>query len=166
MRAMFRRLAELPPLPVTPPGLQPLLEGNEPLLGEFLDLDDHALEQAIKAYAEADDPVLAELAQRLRYRRLFKTARLPAEVDTEEAARRLDEVLRAHDVRPSYLGSVDKVEIAAYTAEDEMMVLTGGKLRKLLDVSPVLHGLASETFVHYRAIFPPEVRDAVRKAFA
>ena len=145
--------------------MQPLLAGEEPTLGQFLDLDDHALEQAIKAYSEAEDPVLSELAQRLRFRRLFKTRRLPPDLPKDEAVQTLDEILREHGVGPSYLGSIDRVEIAAYTGEDEMMVLTGGRLRKLLDVSPVLHGLASEVFVHYRAIFPPSVRDAVRKAF-
>jgi hypothetical protein len=164
MRAMFRRLVELPPQPGTPPGLQALLEGDAPTLGQFLDLDDHALEQAIKAYGDSDDALLSELARRLRYRRLFKTMRLPHELPVEEAQRRLDRVLAANGVRPAYLGSIDRVEIDAYTEEEGLMVITGGQLRRLLDVSPVLHGLSAERFVHYRAIFPPEVRDAVRTA--
>jgi hypothetical protein len=165
MRAMFRRLVELPPQPGTPAGLHALLHGHAPTLGEFLDLDDHALEQAIKAYCDSDDPLLSELAQRLRYRRLFKTLRLPHALSVEDARRRLDGVFAREGVRPSYLGSIDRVEIDAYTEEEELMVLTGGQLRRLLDVSPVLHGLSAERFVHYRAIFPPEVRDAVRTAF-
>jgi HD superfamily phosphohydrolase len=164
MRAMFLRLVELPPQPGTPPGLQALLEGDAPTLGQFLDLDDHALEQAIKAYGDSDDALLSELARRLRYRRLFKTMRLPHELPVEEARRRLDRVLAANGVRPAYLGSIDRVEIDAYTEEEGLMVITGGQLRRLLDVSPVLHGLSAERFVHYRAIFPPEVRDAVRTA--
>lgn len=130
-----------------------------------LDLDDHALEQAIKAYGSSDDAVLSELAQRLRYRRLFKTMRLPHDLPPDEARRRLDRVLTKHGMHPSYLGSIDRVEIDAYTEEEGLMVITGGQLRRLLDVSPVLHGLSAERFVHYRAIFPPEIRDEMRAAF-
>jgi len=45
-------------------------------------------------------------------------------------------------------------------------VHTGGRLQRLLDVSPVLRGLSNETFVHYRVLFPPELREVVRDAFA
>ena len=166
MRALFCRLAELGPQPGTPPGMQKLLQNETPSMGEFLDLDDHAFETALKRYSEGSDQILAELAQRLRYRRLFKTMRLRLDVLPELARERLAEVLAQHHDGPDYVASVDRVEIAAYIEDDRMMVHTGGRLQRLLDVSPVLHGLSNETFVHYRLVFPPELRDTVRTAFA
>lgn len=166
MRALFRRLSELGPQPGTPAGMAKLLAGEEPSLGEFLDLDDHAFETALKHYSESDDAVLADLAQRMRYRRLFKTLRLHADVPVEDAMARLREVLDAHHDGPDYLAAVDRVEVAAYYEDSRMMAYTGDRLQRLLDVSPVLRGLSNETFILYRVIFPPVLRDAVRDAFA
>jgi uncharacterized protein len=143
-----------------------LMRGEQPTMGEFLDLDDHAFESALKVYCNSSDEILAELAQRLRYRRLFKTLRLRHDVPVPKAMARLREVLDAHHDGPDYLASVDRVEIAAYYEDSRMMALTGGRLQRLLDVSPVLRGLSNETFVHYRLIFPPELREPVRAAFA
>ncbi len=166
MRALFRRLDELGPQPGTPPGMATLLRGEQPTMGEFLDLDDHGFETALKLYCESSDEVLAGLAQRLRYRRLFKTLRLRHDVPVPQAMARLREVLDAHHDGPDYLASVDRVEIAAYYEDSRMMALTGGRLQRLLDVSPVLRGLSNETFVHYRLIFPPELREPILEAFA
>ncbi len=166
MRALFCRLAELGPQPGTPAGLQTLLDGGEPRVGEFLDLDDHALETALKRYGESSDAILSELAQRLRNRRLFKTMRIRPDVLPEQAQERLASVLARHHDGPGYVAWVDRVEIAAYIEDDRMMVHTGGRLQRLLDVSPVLHGLSNETFVHYRLVFPPELREPIRAAFA
>jgi HD superfamily phosphohydrolase len=165
MRALFRRLGELDPQPGTPAGMATLLRGDTPTMGEFLDLDDHAFETALKHYCESDDAVLAELAQRLRYRRLFKTLRLRHDVPVPRAMARLWEVLEQHHDGPDYLASVDRVEVAAYYEDARMMAFTGGRLQRLLDVSPVLHGLSNETFIHYRVIFPPELREPIRTAF-
>ncbi|MCR9164661.1 MAG: HD domain-containing protein [Nannocystaceae bacterium] len=165
MRALFRRLDELGPQPGTPAGMAKLLVGQEPTMGEFLDLDDHAFEQALKAYCTSTDPILAELAGRMRYRRLFKTLRLRHDVPVARAMARLREVLDTHHDGPDYLAAVDRVEVAAYYEDSRMMAYTGGRLQRLLDVSPVLHGLSNETFVHYRLIFPPELRAVIKEAF-
>ncbi len=166
MRALFRRLTELEPQPGTPAGMAKLLRGEEPTLGEFLDLDDHAFETALKTYCASEDAVLRDLAERLRYRRLFKTLRLRHDVPVPRAMARLREVLDASHDGPDYFASVDRVEVAAYYEDDRMMVHTGGRLHRLLDVSPVLRGLSNETFVHYRLIFPPKLREPIREAFA
>ncbi len=166
MRALFRRLSDLGPQPGTPPGMAKLLMGDEPTMGEFLDLDDHAFEQAVKEYCKSSDPILAEIAGRLRYRKLFKTLRLRHDVPVARAMARLREVLDTHHDGPDYLAAVDRVEVAAYYEDARMMAYTGGRLQRLLDVSPVLHGLSNETFVHYRLIFPPSLRPVIKEAFA
>jgi uncharacterized protein len=167
MRALFRRLAELQAQPATPAALDALLRGAAVTNAQFLDLDDAALETAILGYASSSDPLLCSLASRLRSRRLFKTMRLRKDVPADEALARLHEVLRVAGAGPEYLGVIDRVEVDAYIEDETMMVIGGGgRLVRLLDASPVLHGLSQEAFVHYRAIFPPEVRERVWAAMA
>lgn len=167
MRALFRRLSELERQEATPAGLDALLRGEVVTDADFLELDDSALESAIRSYTKSADEILRTLSQRLRRRRLFKTMRLRKDVPQQEALGRLQGVLREAKIGPEYLGVVDRVEVDAYIEDEAMMVIGGGgRLVRLLDASPLLHGLSQETFVHYRAIFPPEVRDRVWTAMA
>ena len=166
MRALFRRLSEIDPLPCTPPGLEVMLRGGQPSLGQFLELDDHALETAFAGYAKAADPLVADLADRMRRRRLFKTLRLRPDVDPRAALQRLKAVLAEKGIDPLWLGTIDRVEIEPYGKNETLEVLIGGRLHRLLDASPVIHGLAQEAFVHHRAIFPPEAKVAVNRELA
>ncbi|MFO0635740.1 MAG: HD domain-containing protein [Nannocystaceae bacterium] len=165
LRSLFRRLAVLGPQLGTPAPLQALLSGERIDVRHYLDLDDHALEWGLRMWSDADDRVLAELATRLRERRLFKTLRLRKDVPVELVRDRLAQVLRtASPQRGADQGSIDRVEIDAYIEDETLMIRSGGRLERLLEASPVLRGLSRERFVHYRAIFPPEVRDAVVRA--
>jgi HD superfamily phosphohydrolase len=166
LRALFRRLGEIGPPEGTPPALAAMLRRADVDVGAYLELDDCGLEEALRRWCDAKDEVLRDLALRLRSRRLFKTLRIRGDVAVDEATARLDAVMRARNVSPSWLGWIDRVEIDAYAEDEALMVVSGGRLERLLDASPLLRGLSRETFVHYRAIFPPEVRADVRSAFA
>jgi HD superfamily phosphohydrolase len=166
LRGLIRRLVDIGPQRGTPPELEKMIRGQKVTAAEYLRLDDHVLEVALAHYADGDDAILTDLADRLRSRRLFKTLRLRPEVPTADAEARLDEVLRAEGLDPRYAGMIDRVEVAAYEEDDAMTVLSGSRERRLLDASEVLRGLSRETFVHYRAIFPPDVRRPVTEAFA
>ncbi len=166
MRALFRRLAELPPQPATPPPLQAVLDERELSLSDFLGLDDPLLESAIRGYARGKDPALRDLADRLRTRRLFKSFRLRPDVAAEEALARLQAVVRAHGIEPAYVGTIDRVEVEAYVEDEAVAVLLGDHAVPLLEASPMLRGLSHEAFVHYRALFPAEVREAAERALA
>ncbi|MCA9635746.1 MAG: HD domain-containing protein, partial [Myxococcales bacterium] len=164
LRALVRRLCELGPEPGTPPALARLLRGETLSVGEYLDMDDRTLETAIMAYCESGDPVLADLAGRLRHRRLFKSLRLRPEADSAAVQGRLDGVLAAAGIAPSYLGIVDRVEVDAYRDDAALVVISSsGRRERLIDASPVLRGLSRERFVQHRAIFPPEIRGEVRE---
>lgn len=165
LRGLFSRLAALGPVPGTPAPLACLLRGETITTSAYLDLDDHALESALRAWCDADDPILSSLACRLRNRRLFKTLRLRRGVSPDLANARLTDVLRDLGI-PEAHGTIDRVEIDAYIEDETLMVRSGNRLERLLEASPVLHGLSRETFVHYRAVFPPEARAAVRVALA
>lgn len=167
LRALVRRLCEVGPEPGTPPALARLLRGDPLTVADYLDLDDRALETAIFAYTESADPVLADLARRLRERRLFKSLRLHPEADSAAAQARLDAVLARAGVTPAYLGVVDRIEVDAYRDDEALSVISSsGRRVRLIDASPVLRGLSRERFVQHRAIFPPEVRGPVREALA
>lgn len=166
-RALFRRLRVLTPRPGTPSALEALLRGEQVSTGAFLQLDDAALQAAIRSYAEGDDPILRELATRQRDRRLFKSMRLHPDVPMPSAEARLHEVLREGGHDPEYAGGVDRVEIDAYIEDEALMVISSrGRLQRLLDASPVMHGLSRETFVHYRVLYPGELRDRVAAALS
>lgn len=166
LRAMFRRVVEVGAPPGTPSVLDAMIRGQAVSTGGYLELDDHALEVAIESWTRAGDDVLRGLAEQLRTRRLFKTMRLRADVAVDEARARLQDVMERQEVAPEYLGTIDRVELSAYHEDDGMMVLSGGRARRLLEASPLLHGLSRETFVHYRAIFPGRIRQAVVEALA
>lgn len=167
MTALFRRLSELGPQPGTPPALEALLRKQTISVATYGQLDDISLEQALNAYTQSKDQILAELAQRLRRRRLFKTLALHPQSSSEAAQRRLSEVLQKLAITPAYVGMIDRVEIKAYSEDQALGVLgRDGEIHDLLAASPLLRGVSHETFIHHRAIFPPEAELQVRKAMA
>ncbi len=167
VRGLFRRLLEIGPQPGTSPEMAKLLRGEQLTVRDYLRLDDRTLDYAIAIYTESADEVLRGLARRLYNRRLFKTMQLRPEVDSELAQARLDEALAAAGVRPAYLGAIDRVEVRAYSEDQGLMVLRGrGQIRRLVDVSPVMHGLSHEVYIHHRAVFPPEAGEQVGAALA
>jgi HD superfamily phosphohydrolase len=165
LRLLFRRLRELDPLPETPPTLERALRGEPLTVGEYLALDDHVLHAGLAGWASsAADPIVRELAESFRERRLYKTIALRAEASSEDAAARLREVARRHGHDPVYGGVIDRVEVAGYAEDDELVVLHDGRAQELLAASPLLHGLARERFVLHRAIVPPGLRVAAAAA--
>jgi len=166
-RAIFRRLTELVPPPNTPPALAATLRGDAVSTSDYLALDDPALDVALAQWADHDDAILRSLAGRLRDRRLLKTVVLRPDASSEQAHSRLMTILREAGMTPSYLVAVDRVEVDAYTDDDALVVLRGsGRVQHLLDASPLLRGLSRESFVHHRAVFPPELRSQVTAALA
>jgi HD superfamily phosphohydrolase len=161
--ALCRRLAELGPVPGTPPAFAAMLRGEEVSVADYLELDDSALDSALQNYAKSPDPVLADLASRIRERRLPKTMELREDADEIAARNRLHEILRTQGLDPNYLGVIDRVSVDAYLEDHALMVLdTDGSAMPLLEASPLLHGLSRERFVHHRALFPESARDQVR----
>ncbi|MCA9704308.1 MAG: HD domain-containing protein [Myxococcales bacterium] len=166
-RALFGRLRALGPQPGTPPALETLLRGEAVGTAAFLQLDDAALQEAIRRYAQSSDPVLRTLAVRQRDRRLFKSMRLHPDAPLRDAEARLHAVLHEAGYDPRYAGGVDRVEIDAYIEDEALVVISSqGRVQRLLEASPVMHGLCRETFVHYRVLFPGELRERVAAALA
>ncbi|MCA9682937.1 MAG: HD domain-containing protein [Myxococcales bacterium] len=169
VRALFRRLLELQQekgvAPAgTPPALAMLLRGQVLATGDYASLDDAMLESAMWHYGRGEDPVLASLARALRERRLLKSVKLRDGVDEDELRARLEPLARAAGYDPSYFVAVDRVAVKAYVEDEALVVLSGDRVQSLLEASPVLHGLANQEFVSYRAMFPAAVREQAAAA--
>lgn len=167
MSALFRRLAELGPEPGTPTAITAMLEGSEIETKAYLALDDHSLEHALATYTHSKDPVLRDLATRLRDRRLPKTMFVRPDLDPGFVRERLVAAVGKAGSAATHLCEVDRVEVEAYAEDESMLVVhASGTVDRLLDASPLLRGLSREAFVHQRAVFPAEVREVVRRELA
>ncbi|MCA9699800.1 MAG: hypothetical protein KC431_19910, partial [Myxococcales bacterium] len=96
--------------------------------------------------------------------RLLKSVKLRDGVDEDELRARLEPLARAAGYDPSYFVAVDRVAVKAYVEDEALVVLSGDRVQSLLEASPVLHGLANQEFVSYRAMFPAAVREQAAAA--
>lgn len=174
LRRVLARIAAGDRIPKVPAAIVAVGSGELPTLGQHLELDDHVLLDAIHAWEDAPDPVLADLARRLRARALFKTLELfpePGEGPAERDARRDAAVETARDIARSagldpdvYVG-VDVAEDTPYAEDASLMVVyPRGRPRRPAEVSFLLDRLRNEPITRVRILFAPELRDAIREA--
>ncbi|AUX22211.1 hypothetical protein SOCEGT47_027120 [Sorangium cellulosum] len=174
LRRVVARLAAGDRIPEVPAAIAAIASGEMPTLGQHIELDDQVLLGAIHAWGAAPDPVLSDLARRLRARALFKTVELfpePGEGPAERDARRetaletVRDIARSAGLDPDVYVGVDIAEDTPY-AEDEslLVVYPRGRPRRPAEVSFLLDRLRNETLTRTRILFAPELRDAVREA--
>ncbi len=159
---LVRRARALGDVP-GPPALRAFLAG-EPLSCEaYLSLDDGVLATAIAAWAEHDDPILADLSARFRDRRLFKSLPLADDADPEAARAAAAEVARAQGFDPTYYVAVDRVAVHVLEGAELPCVVRGAVRQDLLEASQLLRSLSQRPFVHHRIYMPETVRAAARE---
>lgn len=178
VRAIFLRVAELvregSPPAAAPRAMHAAVLGEPLSLGTYLELDDPMLMHCLAEWERDRDPVLADLAHRLRSRELPKTVPLPDEAGSEpiwdEARRRAEEVVRARGMRADLTVFLD-VAIDVPYAEDESdpaaalwVHLRHQPLRRLGDISFPLQRLRDQAIVRPRLCFPREAREDVLAA--
>lgn len=178
VRAIFVRFTELiaegSPPAASPPAMRAAVLGEPLSLDTYLELDDPMLMHCLAEWERDRDPVLADLARRLRRRDLPKTVPLPdepgSEPQWEEAKRRVEEIVRARGMRPDLQVFLDVATDVPYDEAPEdpaaglWVVLRHQPLRRLGDISFPLQRLRNQAIVRPRLCFPPEVRDEVRRA--
>jgi hypothetical protein len=130
-------------------------------------LDDTLLLWALRTWQESDDPILADLSQRLWSRRLFKTLDMPLEEFTAWAAQ-LRELAARAGFDPTYYLVLDRVSDDPYTdrylwtrgavGENIFLVNDVGELIELAQASDVIGALRNKTFSQDRLCFPEELR--------
>lgn len=160
-----------------PPGLGPILSGRTMTLPEYLDLDETDVLYAIKRWAGAPDPVLADLSDRFINRRLFTGVRLD-----ERLGRVLDrqeqivEAVRSGGFpEPEYYHHIDQTSNVAYSyyvkptegGSPPIQVLvewgTPPSLREVTSVSDVTRAIATEPVTRFVLFVPKEAEQAVQR---
>ena len=151
----------------TPRGIELSAHGEPPSLADYLDLDDAVLSTAMRAWEDAKDPALADLAKRVRHRVLFKTFELFGEQALPEGRARAHEIARDiaknRGFDPDLYVGVDVAADTPFGAEADplMVVYQKGPARPLSEVSFILARLAGQVMSRVRVIFAPELRDEI-----
>jgi HD superfamily phosphohydrolase len=157
-------------LPGTPRAIELGAHAETIPLGDYLELDDAVLTQAMHGWEGARDPALADLCTRIRGRRLFKTFELFGEQATiagrEDALARAREVAMNRGLDPDLHVGLDVASDVPFGAEQEplLVVFAKGPARPLSDVSFLLTRLAGQIVSRVRLVLAPELRDDVTRA--
>jgi uncharacterized protein len=153
------------------PGVIAAISRQEPVaMGDYLELDDGVLWGALHAWERASDAPLADLAQRIRTRSLFKTLELFGDLATPDG--RQNALMIARDIArqrgldpDAYVGlDVASVEPFGGDVEPLLVVYAKGPARPLREVSFLLGRLAGQVLSRMRLILAPELREPVRNA--
>lgn len=171
LRRAATRLREGVVLPGTPAALVSAAAEGGPDLATYLELDDAVLSVAMRAWETGPDAALADIAARVRARRLFKTLELFGDRATPEGSARAlaiaREVAVAKGLDPELHVGLDLAETVPFSTEEPLMVVfASGPPRRLEDVSFLLGRLADERLVRVRIVLAEELRDDVRQALA
>ena len=154
-------------LPSLPPAFGSIAAGEQPTLGQYLDLDDQVLLVAIRAWEDAADPILSDLCKRLRARDLWKSIDLH---DADEQAKadalaRARDIARSANLDPDVYVAIDVASDTPYSDDGSIFVaFQHGRKRRPTEVSVVLERLNGATCARTRILFPPELRAQMREA--
>jgi HD superfamily phosphohydrolase len=174
IRAVLARAAKLlragKELPGVPRALHAAARGEALAVADYLELDDAVLVCAMHAWedpaARRVDPALADVARRIRERRLFKTYELFGEQASPAA--RAQALALARDVAsragvdPDLYVGLDVASDTPFAREDEpLVVFAKGRARPLSEVSFLLGRLFGHALSRTRLVFAPELREEV-----
>lgn len=177
VRATFVRIAELvrdgrPPTPI-PPAFSAAARNAQVALSEYLAVDDAELLACFAEWEHGSDAVLADLARRIRDRRLPKTVPLPEDAPAvwEEARARVAEIAEGKGLRSDLFVWLDVPTDTPYAepvdgspADGLWVVIRHRPIQRLGDASFLLRELRNKRLVRPRLVFPEEVRDAALAA--
>ncbi len=133
------------------------------LLAHFAQLDDHDVMAAVKAFVQAQDPILAFLAKRLLNRKLFRLKLQHSPI----AQQQIDNLRRKAascfttlgSLAPEYLVFSGTESNSAYsTARDEIRIkMKGGRVAPLSAVAD--YGIAPTIVTKHYLCYPKELED-------
>lgn len=152
-----------------PPALRSAARQQPLSLGDYLELDDPLLWNALHAWENASNPALAALCSRIRQRHLFKTFELTGELaepkPSSEMLLRVQEIASRHQLPQEWVG-LDTASDVPICAEDDppLVRLPGGRQVQLHEASFLLGRLFGATFSKVRLVFPAELREDVIQA--
>jgi HD superfamily phosphohydrolase len=170
IRGVFLRLGELVREGRAPEGTPRALldaaKGENVSLGDYLALDDIEILSALSRWEQATDPMLADLARRLRARDLPKTLPLPQECADlfPELLARASELAAKRGLRPELHVFLDHTSDVPYAEPDDdspaglWLLLRHRTIMRLGDASFLLKELRNKRITSSRLIFPSELR--------
>ncbi|MBW2463943.1 MAG: HD domain-containing protein [Deltaproteobacteria bacterium] len=179
IRAIFLRVAELvrdrsslaSPLTPVPEALALAARGETVTLGAYLDLDDARMHTCFADWERSRDPILRDLCERLRARKLPKTVPLAAGPDAAEARRevhrRTAEIAARNGMRPDLTVFLDETSDTPYSEPEDdspggvWVSIRHAPIRRLGDVSFLLGELRNKRIESARLIFPASIRGEV-----
>ncbi len=176
--AVLRRAVQLvrdgSSLPAMLPGLQKAARGQKLGLSDYLELDDHALLGVIHAWETASDPILSDLAKRIRNRTLFKTLNLfelepHSSTDYqgfgEQAVSVAREIAKRRGFDPDTYVTLDIASDVPFSDDTPLHVIfPRGAPRRASDVSFLLSRLEGQVYARPRLLFATELRDEIALA--
>ena len=154
----------------TPRAIELAAHGQKVSLEDYLELDDGVLAVAMRAWEDGKNAPLADLARRVRMRKLFKTYELFGEQALPEGRERCfavaQEIAEKHGLDPKLYVGLDVAADTPFGAESEplQVVFAKGPARPLSDVSFLLARLAGQVMSRVRLIIAPELRDEIAAA--
>jgi HD superfamily phosphohydrolase len=154
-------------LPAVPQALIELARRSDTTLGAYLALDDMVLWECLRAWRDAPDRILAELANRLFTRRLYKTYELygaQAAVEWRTNAHAVVcDLARKAGYDPNWHVGLDIAEDTPFNDADAAIVVLfpNGRVRSPSEVSVLLRRMSGEPVERVRLIFPGEIRGQV-----
>ncbi|MBO7703689.1 MAG: HD domain-containing protein [Solobacterium sp.] len=161
---LFRRLRDLSKegrMPKSIPAMKPLIEGKRLSLEEYYVLDEYACNYAFEVIAKGDDPIAADLADRLLNRRLFSF--MEASLENREMVRA---ALLARGFDPEYYLGEDDVGQRVYVQQSVSgamgiwVRLHGGEIKELSQASNIVQSvIGGSPLRDERIFFPKEIRD-------
>lgn len=174
LKAIVRRAQALEETEPAAARLARLWQGN-PSLADYLRVDDTDLLVALKGWAEAKDPVLADLSRRFLSRRLLKPVfHAPAPGLAPEALSiAADIVERAGFPPESYclLDSAANIPYDPYIRPNSggvgkpiLVAVDAGPPVEISQLSPLIRSLATQRIAAVNLYVPEECRPAVRDA--
>lgn len=176
IRGVFVRLGELvregTAPEATPRALLDAAKGEPVSLGDYLALDDIEILSALSRWEHAADPMLADLARRLRARELPKTLPLPQEHSERfpELLARAQAIATQHGLRPELHVFLDHTSDVPYAEPDDdspaglWLLLRHREIMRLGDASFLLKELRNKRLTSSRLIFPHELRADIEAA--
>jgi hypothetical protein len=159
------------PIDGVPAALVSAARGSPIGLGDYLALDDDVLWVAMRAWEDARDRPLADLARGIRARTLYKTLELFGEHASpegrEHALALARDIAARRGLDPSACAGLDIASVEPFEGKEGdglMVVFAKGPARPLREVSFLLGRLAGQVLSRVRLILAPELREPVTHA--
>ncbi len=162
LHAIFRRLKDLgnTGYPAVDALLQPILTRKKISLSSYFKLDENTCSYAFEVLTEHEDPVVKDLAQRIRDRNLFEYADRD---DPDNQMRRKELRRKGYDLKYYWgMDSVQQNPYIPYTDESSETIsvqMKNGTLRDLSNASNIVYSLIHGPMLDDEKVFFPCVSE-------